>query len=118
MVLSSGARVHPTLLVHHPREWRPGLVEWASHQHPAHRAGECSGCGVVWCGGTRRTGYPIMSARDQDSGHPVASRSAGGATTPALPNMPELHSRNPQKQNSIGLGLVLLNKAVGLRENS
>ena len=52
VVLGAGARVHPTLLVHHPFGWCPGPVVggFAPGTQPVGRAGEYSGCGVVWCG--------------------------------------------------------------------
>ena len=52
VVLGAGARVHPTLLVHHPFGWCPGPVVggFAPGTQPVSRAGEYSGCGVVWCG--------------------------------------------------------------------
>ena len=52
VVLGAGARVHPTLLVHHPLGWCPGPVVggFAPGTQPVSRAGEYSGCGVVWCG--------------------------------------------------------------------
>ena len=51
LLLSAGARVHPTLLVHHPLEWCPGPVVggFAPGTQLVSRAGEYSGCGVVWC---------------------------------------------------------------------
>ena len=52
VVLGAGARVHPTLLVHHPFGWCLGPVVggFAPGTQPVSRAGEYSGCGVVWCG--------------------------------------------------------------------
>ena len=52
VVLGAGARVHLTLLVHHPFGWCPGPVVggFAPGTQPVSRAGEYSGCGVVWCG--------------------------------------------------------------------
>ena len=52
VVLGAGARVHPTLLVHHPFGWCPCPVVggFAPGTQPVSRAGEYSGCGVVWCG--------------------------------------------------------------------
>ena len=53
MVLSAGAHIHPTLSVHHPREWRLGPVVrgFAPGTQSVGRAGEYSvWCGVVWCG--------------------------------------------------------------------
>ena len=52
VVLGAGTRVHPTLLVHHPLGWCPGPVVggFAPGTQPVSRAGEYSGCGVVWCG--------------------------------------------------------------------
>ena len=61
VVLGAGARVHPTLLVHHPLGWCPGPVVggFAPGTQPVSRAGEYSGvrwrrwcvvCGVRrWC---------------------------------------------------------------------
>ena len=50
MVLSAQVRAHPTLLVHHPQEWCPGPVEWASHPACSLWVGLGSTQGVVWCG--------------------------------------------------------------------
>ena len=53
VVLGAGARVHPTLLVHHPFGWCPGPVVggFAPGTQPVSRAGEyLVWCGVVWCG--------------------------------------------------------------------
>ena len=58
LVLGVRARVHPTLLVHHPLGWCPGPVVggFAPGTQLVGRAGEYSGavwCGVVWCGVVR-----------------------------------------------------------------
>ena len=52
VVLISGVRVHPTRLVHHPLGWcpRPVVGGFAPGTQPVGRAGEYSGCGLVWCG--------------------------------------------------------------------
>ena len=52
VVLGGGARVHPTLLVHHPLGWCPGpaVGGFAPGTQPVGRGGEYSRCGVVWCG--------------------------------------------------------------------
>ena len=49
VVLGAGARVHPTLLVHHPFGWCPGPVVggFAPGTQPVSRAGEYSGCAAV-----------------------------------------------------------------------
>ena len=51
VVLGAGARVHPTLLVHHPLGWCPGPVVggFAPGTQPVSRAGEYSGCVVLCC---------------------------------------------------------------------
>ena len=50
MVLSAGARIHSTLLVHAAKAV-PGLVGgFAPGTQPMGRAGEYSGCSVVWGG--------------------------------------------------------------------
>ena len=55
VVLGAGARVHPTLLVHHPLGWCPGPVVggFAPGTQPVSRAGEYSGvvlcCAVLCC---------------------------------------------------------------------
>ena len=51
VVLGAGARVHPTLLVHHPFGWCPGPVVggFAPGTQPVSRAGEYSGCVVLCC---------------------------------------------------------------------
>ena len=55
MVLSAGARIHPTLLVHHRNGSARALSLWVSHPapNPWVELGSTQGvvwCGMVWCG--------------------------------------------------------------------
>ena len=49
VVISAGARTHPTLLVHHPLGWCPGPVVRgiAPGTQPMGRGGEYSACDVM-----------------------------------------------------------------------
>ena len=53
MVPSAATRIHLTLLVHHPREWCLGPIEWISHPAPSPWVELGITQGVVWSGVVR-----------------------------------------------------------------